>query len=49
MVENKEKIFDSVAFFRNIKERMARATEGMTLLEKRFYWQQLREGAVQLA
>ena len=47
-VNKKEKDFDTVAFFRDVKERMAKATEGMTLLEKREYWKQLREGKVKL-
>jgi hypothetical protein len=33
-----EEKFDTVAFFCDIKERMAKATEGMTLPEKREYW-----------
>jgi hypothetical protein len=45
----KEKEFDTVAFFRAVKEKMAKATEGMTLQEKREYWKQLREGKVKLA
>ena len=44
-----KKSFDAVAFFRDIKERMAKATEGMTLQEERAYWQQLREGKMKLA
>jgi hypothetical protein len=48
--ENKkqEKDFDTVAFFRSIKEKMAKATEGMTLHEKQNYWRLLREGKVKL-
>jgi len=44
----KEKDFDTVAFFRNVKEKMAKATEGMSLHEKRDYWRLLREGKVNL-
>ena len=44
-----EKEFDTVAFFRVIKEKMAKATEGMTLQEERNYWKLLREGKVKLA
>jgi hypothetical protein len=40
--------FDTVAFFRSVKEKMAKATEGMTLQEKRHYWQLMREGKVKL-
>jgi hypothetical protein len=48
-IKKKEKDFDTVAFFRAIKEKMAKATEGMSLSEKRTYWQLLREGKVKLA
>jgi hypothetical protein len=44
----KEKEFDTVAFFRSVKEKMARATEGMSLQEEREYWQLLREGKIKL-
>jgi hypothetical protein len=40
--------FNSVAFFRDIKKRMAKATKDMSLQEKRIYWQKLREGKIQL-
>ena len=40
----KEDDFDAVAFFRSVKEKMAKATEGMTLVEKRNYWNLMREG-----
>jgi len=40
--------FDAVAFFRAIKEKMAKATEGMSLQEKRDYWKLIREGKVKL-
>jgi len=45
----KEKKFDAVAFFRTVKEKMAKATEGMTLEEERKYWKLLREGKIKLA
>ena len=47
--QKKERGFDTVAFFRNVKERMAKATEGMTLQEEREYWRLMREGKVVLA
>ena len=43
-----EKEFDTVAFFRAVKEKMAKATEGMTLQEKRDYWRLMREGKITL-
>jgi hypothetical protein len=44
----KEKDFDTVAFFRAVKEKMAKATNKMTLEEKRNYWKMMREGKVKL-
>jgi hypothetical protein len=43
-----ESDFDTVAFFRSVKEKMAKATEGMTLLEKRNYWNLMREGKLKV-
>ncbi len=37
-VVKKVKEFDTVAFFRDVKEKMAKATEGMTLEEEKRYW-----------
>ena len=45
---NKEKDFDTVAFFRSVKEKMAKATEGMTLSEKRNYCSLMREGKLKI-
>ncbi|MDR3250778.1 MAG: hypothetical protein LBT42_03830 [Tannerella sp.] len=47
--KKKEKTFDTVAFFRDVKERMAKAAEGMTLQEKREYWQKMSDGKIELA
>lgn len=47
-IKKKEKEFDTVTFFRSIKEKMAKATEGMSLQEKRGYWQLMREGKIKL-
>jgi hypothetical protein len=46
---DKEREFDAVKFFRNIKERIAKATEGMTLQERRELFQKIREGKIKLA
>ena len=46
---DRKRDFDAVAFFRTIKEKMAKATEGMTLQEKRNYWKHIREGKIKLA
>ena len=40
--------FDAVAFFRSVKEKMAKATEGMTLQEERNYWSLMREGKLKV-
>ena len=45
---DKKRDFDAVAFFRDVKERMAKATEGMTLQEERNYWKLMREGKIKL-
>ena len=38
-----EKDFDTVMFFRKVKEKIAIATEGMTLQERRNWFQKIRE------
>lgn len=43
-----KKTFDSVAFFRAVKERLAKKMEGMTLAQKREFLRQVREGKVKL-
>ena len=45
----KEKAFDTVVFFRAVKEKIARATEGMTLQQRRDFFHKIREGDIQLA
>jgi hypothetical protein len=40
------KTFDSVAFFRAIKEKLSKKMEGMTLTQKREFMQQVREGKI---
>ena len=44
-----EKAFDAVTFFRSVKEKMAEATEKMTLEEERNYWKLIRDGKIKLA
>ncbi|MFT4092113.1 MAG: hypothetical protein QM640_00645 [Niabella sp.] len=41
--------FDSVAFFRAIKEKLAKKMEGMTLIQKREFMRQVREGKIKVA
>jgi hypothetical protein len=49
-MKNKEtKTFDSVAFFRAIKEKLAEKMEGMTLIQKREFMKQVREGKIRVA
>lgn len=42
------KTFDSVAFFRVIKEKMAKMMEGMTLAQKKEFMRQIREGEIKV-
>ena len=44
-----KKDFDTVAFFRAVKEKMAKATEKMTLQEERHHWRLMREGKLSMA
>ncbi len=44
-----EKAFDTVAFFRAVKEKLAAKMEGMTLLEKKAFMQEVREGKIKIA
>jgi hypothetical protein len=47
---NKEtKSFDSVSFFRSIKEKLAEKMEGMTLPQKKAFMQKVREGKIKIA
>jgi hypothetical protein len=48
MKQQKHKEFDTVAFFRAVKEKMAKATEGMSLQEEQEYWRLIREGKIKL-
>ena len=43
------KTFDSVIFFRAIKEKMAKMMEGMTLAQKKEFMRQIREGKIKVA
>ena len=44
-----EKTFDTVAFFRAIKEKLAARMAGMTLKEQKEFMQQVREGKIKLS
>jgi cell fate (sporulation/competence/biofilm development) regulator YmcA (YheA/YmcA/DUF963 family) len=48
-VVNDIKEFDTVAFFRAVKEKIAKATEGMSLQERRDLFQKIREGKLKLS
>ena len=49
-MKNKEvKEFDSVLFFREIKEKLALKMKGMTLLQKKEFMLQVREGNIKIA
>ena len=44
-----EKTFDTVAFFRAIKEKLAAKMEGMSLPERKAFMQQVRDGKIKIA
>ena len=44
-----EKKFDTVAFFRAIKEKLALKMAGMTLEEQKVYMQNVRDGKIEIA
>lgn len=44
-----EKPFDTVAFFRDIKEKLATKMAGMTLEQKKDFMQQVIEGKIKIA
>lgn len=43
-----EKKFDTVNFFRDVKEKLAKQMEGMTLQQKKEFMKRVREGKVQV-
>jgi hypothetical protein len=43
------KPFDSVSFFRAIKEKMAMMMQGMSLAEKKIFMQKIRDGKIKVA
>ena len=49
MITKELKTFDSVSFFRAIKEKMANMMEGMTLAQKKEFMKQIREGKIKVA
>ena len=49
MKDKEIETFDSVAFFRAIKEKMAKMMEGMTLAQKKEFMRQIREGKIKVA
>ena len=44
-----EKKFDTVKFFRNVKEKLAAKMQGMTLVEQKEFLKQVREGKIKVA
>ena len=49
MTTKEIKTFDSVSFFRAVKEKMAKMMEGMTLAQKKDFMRQIREGKIKAA
>lgn len=48
MKTKQKKIFDSVAFFRAIKEKLAAQMQGMTLEQQKEFMRKVREGEIKL-
>jgi hypothetical protein len=49
MTTKEAKTFDSVLFFRAVKEKMAKMMEGMTLAEKKQFMLQIKQGKIKVA
>ncbi len=49
MTTTTEKKFDTVKFFRNVKEKLAKRMEGMTLQQKKEFMQQIRESKIKIS
>ena len=49
MKTDKEKSFDTVKFFRAIKEKLAKEMAGMTLEQQKDFMRKVREGKIKLA
>ena len=49
MKQNKIKSFDTVEFFRAIKEKLAAKMIGMTLEQQKDFMRQVREGKIKIA
>lgn len=49
MKPKKEKSFDTVAFFRTIKEKLAAKMTGMTLEQQKDFMRQVRDGKIKIA
>jgi hypothetical protein len=48
MKTNEKKSFDTVAFFRAIKEKLAARMEGMTLEQQKAFLEKIRKGDIRL-
>jgi hypothetical protein len=49
MKTKKNKDFDTVTFFRAIKEKLAAKMEGMTLEQQKEFMRKVREGKIKIA
>ena len=49
MKNKKEKTFDTVAFFRKVKQVLAKRMEGMSLSEQKEFMKQVREGKIKIS
>ena len=49
MKTKNKKQFDAVAYFRAIKEKLAKKMEGMTLQQQKDFMKQVRNGKIKIA
>ena len=48
MNKETEKSFDTVAFFREIKDKLSAKMKGMTLIQKKEFMRQLKSGEIKI-
>jgi len=49
MLKRTKKKFDTIKFFKNVKEKLAKKMEGMTLQQKKEFMKQVREGKIKIS
>ena len=48
-MKNNEKSFDTVKFFRKVKQKLAEKMQGMTLIEKTEFLRKVKEGKIKIS